>query len=159
MESRLGQHSVTRQQRFSNTVGEFSGPRVVLILPITEGHEEARIGNRFHLREKPFRVDRFAGPATAPASRRNGFFSDVRAFASSSRMMRPLGTPVLRDVSSSHCARSSGRRTVIVLPIYVECNTAQEKAWRIHNGHRCDARATPIFPCMAGVCRRGWPIG
>jgi uncharacterized protein (TIGR03435 family) len=37
--------------------------------------------------------------------------------------MRPLGTPVLRAVWLSHCARSSGNRTVIVLLILLECNT------------------------------------
>ncbi len=96
---------------------------MVLVSAIAESYEKAGIGNRFHLPEKPFLADRFAGPVIAPASRINGWLSDFLAFSSSSRMMRPLGTPVLRAVSSSHWANSLGIRTVIVLLICSECNT------------------------------------
>jgi len=54
---------------------------VVLILAIREGNQETGIGDRLHLREKPFLVDKFAAPLTAPASRRKGCRSDFRAFS------------------------------------------------------------------------------
>src|SRR5580700_785962 len=95
----------------------------MLIPSVPESHEEAGIGDGFHLREKPFLVERLDGPSTTPASRMNGLLSDFLAFSSSSRTIRPLGRPVLRAVLSSHCARSSGIRTVIVLLICPKCNT------------------------------------
>lgn len=59
----------------------------------------------------------------APARRRNGRFSALLALSNCSRTIRPFGRPVLRDVSLSHSATSSGSRTVIVLPIRQHCNT------------------------------------
>jgi len=38
-------------------------------------------------------------------------------------MIRPRGTPAFLEAASSHPAKSSGRRTVIVLPICSDCNT------------------------------------
>ena len=69
---------------------------------IAEGDQKSGVSDRFHFREKPLRVERFSGPDTAPASRRNARRSDFLAFSSSSRMMRPRGKPVFRAVSVSH---------------------------------------------------------
>src|ERR1035437_6430431 len=90
---------------------------MVAIFPVSERDKKTSVRDRLHLREKPLRIERSLGPAIAPAQRRNGRLAEFRAFSSSSRTMRPLGTPVLRAASSSHSARSSGSRTLIALLI------------------------------------------
>jgi hypothetical protein len=55
---------------------------MVLVFAIAESYEKAGIGNRFHLRKKPFLAERFAGPALEPASRIKGWLSDFLAFSS-----------------------------------------------------------------------------
>jgi hypothetical protein len=75
-----------------------------------------------HFGEKPLRVERSAGPAAAPARRRNGRAPAPFAFSSCSRTIRPRGTPVFREVSRNHSASSSCNRTVIVLLICFESN-------------------------------------
>ncbi len=92
---------------------------MVLIFTIAEGDQETCIGDGLHLREKPFRVDKSAGPVTAPASRRKAWLSDFLALSNCSRIIRPFGTPVLRAVSASHSANSAGTRTVSVLLICI----------------------------------------
>ncbi len=42
-------------------------------------------------------------------------------------MIRPRGTPAFLDVASSHAAKSSGKRTVIVLCIRSDCNASCEE--------------------------------
>jgi len=97
---------------------------MMAVLSISERDQESGVGNRLHLREKPFRVERSAGPATKPARRKKGRFSALLACSSCSRMMRPRGTPVSRAVCVSHSARSSGSLTVSVLLICSNCNTS-----------------------------------
>jgi hypothetical protein len=89
---------------------------------VSKGDKETCIGDAFHFREKPLQVERSLGPSIAPARRKNGCFDDFRARSSSSRTIRPRETPALRAVWSSHFARSSGSRTVSVLPICLNCN-------------------------------------
>jgi len=89
---------------------------------VLERHPKTGVGDCIHLREKPLRIERSLGPAMAPAWRRNGRPAAFRAFSSSSRTMRPFGKPASRAVWSSHFARSSGSRTVIVLLICSKCN-------------------------------------
>lgn len=99
-----------------------------------------------HLREKPFLVDRFAGPSTIPASRRKGRFSDFLAFSNSYRTILPAEI-----------------RTVIFLLICLRCNASPAPQWltstgRFDNVLICDAPGMPIFLCTAAVCQPGWPI-
>jgi hypothetical protein len=123
VEGGFGEHRVTSQQRLGHSVGNFEGPSVMLIVSITKGHQKTGVGDCIHFLEKPLRLERSLGPATAPASRRNERVSERLALSSSSRMMRPRGKPVLRAVCSNHSARSPGSRTVIVLLICIKCNT------------------------------------
>ena len=85
---------------------------------------KSRVGNSSHLLANPLREDKSRGPSTEPARCRNGCSSLRRASSSCSRMIRPRGTPALREAASSHPAKSSGRRTVIVLLIRLDRNTA-----------------------------------
>ena len=96
---------------------------MVVIVPVPKRHQKTGVRDRLHLREKPLRVERPAGPATAPAKRRKRRLAEFRAFSSSSRMMRPFDTPVLRAAWFSHSARSPGSLTVTVLLICSKCNT------------------------------------
>src|SRR5690242_9784097 len=95
----------------------------MIITPVSECNQETSVDDGLHFFEKPFRVDRLGGPEILPASRRNGRSSTARAFSNWSRMILPCDTPAFAAVSFSHSARSSGRRTVIVLPICIQCNT------------------------------------
>jgi hypothetical protein len=97
---------------------------MVLIATIRERHKEARVGDRFHFLENPFRDERPGAPDRTPARRMKGWSLEAFAFSNCSRTILPLGTPVVRAVVSSHSARSAGNRTVIVvLPICLNCNT------------------------------------
>jgi hypothetical protein len=66
------------------------------ISPIPECYQEAGVRNGLHFREKPLRVERFAGPFTAPARRKNGLLDDLRALSSSILTMRLRDTPAVR---------------------------------------------------------------
>src|SRR6266568_2429507 len=97
---------------------------MVLVVSIAERNDKACVGDAFHEREKPFREDKSRGPATFPAKRRKGRLSfRALAFSSCSRTMRPAGTPVRREVSSSQSANSRGSRIVSVLRICHNCKT------------------------------------
>jgi len=112
---------------------------MMAVLSVSERHQKSGVGNRLHLREKPFRVERSAGPATKPARRKKGRFSALLACSSCSRMMRPRGTPVSRAVCVSHSARSSGSLMVSVLLICPNCNThaaAQKRPLSIRLGKK-----------------------
>ena len=56
------------------------------ILSVAESHQEARVGDRSHFREKPFRFERSAGPSTAPARRMKERLSALLAFSNSARI-------------------------------------------------------------------------
>src|SRR5882724_901468 len=55
------------------------GPGAMEIPPIPKCQQEAGVRNRLHFREKPFCVERFAGPFTTPARRMNGRLDAFRA--------------------------------------------------------------------------------
>src|SRR5260370_23757634 len=124
MKRGFGQNCFAGQQRFGDSLGDLQGPSVMDISPVPECYQEASVRNGLHFREKPLRVERSAGPFTAPARRKNGFLDDFRALSSSILTMRLRGTPALRAAWSSHSASSSGSRTVSVLLIFRNCNTA-----------------------------------
>src|SRR5579859_3765632 len=115
MKGRFRQDSLASQQRLSNSLGNLERPSVIMVSSIAESHEETGVGNSPHVKEKPFRFDSPEVPSTAPARRMKERLLELLAFSSSSRTMRPCGTPVFRAVARSHSARSSGRRTEIVL--------------------------------------------
>ena len=108
------------------------------IFPVPERDKKTSVRDRPHLREKPLRIERSHGPAIAPAKWRNGRLPEFRAFSSASRITRPLGRPVLRAASSSHLARSSGSRTVIVLLIRQKCNTSTGPSAAVRDLARLD---------------------
>jgi hypothetical protein len=78
---------------------------MVPIFLVAESYQGGRVGDGFLLPEKPFLEDRFAGPSTIPASRRNGWLPDFLAFSNSYRTILPAGI-----------------RTVILLLICLKCN-------------------------------------
>jgi hypothetical protein len=63
---------------------------------IPERYQKASVRDGLHFREKPLRIERFAGPSTAPAKRRNGRLGDFRALSSSIRTMPPRESPDVR---------------------------------------------------------------
>jgi hypothetical protein len=69
----FGENRFSRQERLANLPANAAGPFVVGVVAIRESDQETGAGDRPHLRENPLRPDRSAGPATAPASRMNGF--------------------------------------------------------------------------------------
>src|SRR2546430_6646353 len=93
------------------------------ISSVAERDQKTSIGNRLHLREKPFRVERSGGPSTTPAKPRKGRLADFLALSSSIRTTRPRETPDSRATRFSHSERSSGSRTVSVLLI---CSRSEE---------------------------------
>ena len=115
MKGRLRQHGLAGDQLFGDLPGEIDCPGVVLVVAISECHKKTGVGDALHGFENPLRVERSGGPDTAPASRRNGCFWVRRALSNWSRTMPLRGTPAFLAAWSSHSARSSGNRTVIVL--------------------------------------------
>ncbi len=110
----FGQYGFARQQGAIDLLSDAHGPRVMLIEPVGEGHQEAGVGDARH-RENPLRWDRSRSPRTVPASRMYRRVTSVlRAFSSWSRTICPCGTPACSDASRSHSARSRGRRIVSV---------------------------------------------
>ena len=69
VKSGLCQNRFASQERFGNAACEVQRPRVMSIVPIGEGDEEAGVGDTFHERENPLRLERFLGPRTVPARR------------------------------------------------------------------------------------------
>jgi hypothetical protein len=92
------------------------------IIPVGKSDQKAGVGNSSHLLANPLRLEKSRGPSTDPARCRNGCSALRRASSSCSRMIRPRGTPAFLEAASSHPAKSSGSRTVIVLLICPECN-------------------------------------
>lgn len=115
MESRFGQHRLASKQRFRHLARKLNGPSVVSIGCIAERDQKPCIGNGFHVLEKPLRIERSGAFETWPASRIKGRSPAVRSFSNKSRMILPCDTPISLAVVSSHRARSSDKRTVIVL--------------------------------------------
>ena len=77
---------------------------------------QSRLGEPFALRQMAQPVDR------TRQSHEGAFLPLARKFELM-RMIRPRGTPAFREAASSHSANSSGRRTVIVLLICLNCDT------------------------------------
>src|SRR5712675_1498681 len=97
---------------------------MMLIVTVADRDDKTRVGNSFHFPEYPLRVERSAGPLSAPMCRRNRCLPPLDlALSSCSRTSRPIGTPVRREFSFSHASSSSGRRIVNVLLIWQYCNT------------------------------------
>jgi len=119
-------YGFARQQCAVDAGGNLHSPAVILVLPVCERDEKTRYRRCPYLFEKLLRVERSRGPSIDPARRRNDCFSRRRASSRLSRMIRPRGTPDSRETSSSHPARSSGSRMVIVLLICSECNACFE---------------------------------
>jgi hypothetical protein len=104
---------------------ELRRPLVIPVVGIRERHQESRVGDTLHRREKPLRNDSPRAPRTEPASLMNdGCFPPSRARSSCSRTIRPFGTPDCFDACSSQEASSFVRRMVTVLLICHEGNTA-----------------------------------
>jgi hypothetical protein len=58
MENRFGQYGLARKQWFRHPARQLNGPAVVSIGRITERDQEPCISNRFHVSEKPLRIER-----------------------------------------------------------------------------------------------------
>lgn len=84
------------QQWFGDALRDLQGPTVMEVSSIAECYQEASVRDGLHFREKPLRVERSAGPSTAPARRKNGRLGDFRALSSSIRTMPPRDSPDLR---------------------------------------------------------------
>ena len=112
----FSQNSFACQQGISDSLCHIDGPNMVLVVPPGECHYEPGIGNASHERENPLREETSGGPPViAPAWRRKGCFPPLAlAVSSCSRMRRPTGMPVRREVSFSQSTSSSVRRIVNV---------------------------------------------
>src|SRR3954447_6260326 len=120
----LRKHRLTSERRRRKRARQFYGPSMMLVGTVLECNDKARIGNDFHEREYPLRLERFLGPFTVPAYFiQIGSISLLSVLSNDSRTTRPSGRPVLRDFSLSRFSRSSGKRTVSVLLICHGCNT------------------------------------
>lgn len=115
VERTLGKHRFTSQQGFRDSSRDFQSPTVVAISSIPKSHYKPGVRDGPHFREKPLRVERFAGPSTAPANRRNFCLDELRARSNSNRTIWPRAIPDFRAVRSSHSASSRGSRMVSVL--------------------------------------------
>ena len=88
---------------------------MVQIILVCERNEKTGIGNTFHPRENPFRLERSFGPRTAPANRMNRCCAaPALARSSWSLTIFPCETPERSALSSNHSASSLLIRTVIV---------------------------------------------
>jgi hypothetical protein len=115
MKGGLGQDCLACQQRLGDAARQAERPVMMEVVSVGIGHNETGIGYPPHFRANPFRNERSRGPSIAPARRRNFCLPPFsRAASSCSRMIRPTGTPVRREVSLSHFRRSSVRRIVSV---------------------------------------------
>jgi hypothetical protein len=115
VEGGLGQDGLTRQERLDESFGNADRPLMVLVVPVGESDQEARIGDALQGRENPLREDRSFAPLTAPARAMNRRLPEpARALSSCSRMMRLRESPVRAETSSSHSASCLVRRTVVV---------------------------------------------
>jgi hypothetical protein len=72
MERRFGEHRLAGQQRSVEALCQSDGPNVVPVMTVGKRHQEPGVRDASHRSEKPFRVERFLGPRTAPASRMYG---------------------------------------------------------------------------------------
>jgi hypothetical protein len=118
VECSLSENSLASQKRFGDSNRNLSRPLVVFIVGVRKCHQESGVSDTLHEREKPLRAERSLAPCTVPASLINeGAFPPFRALSSCSRTMRPLGIPDCFDAWSSHDAKSSVSRIVIVLLI------------------------------------------
>jgi hypothetical protein len=90
---RLRKDRFAGQQRFGDPLRNLQGPSVVQVPSIPECYQKASVRDGLHFREKPLRIERFAGPSTAPAKRKNGRLDDFRALSSSVRTMLPRDSP------------------------------------------------------------------
>src|SRR5437868_13142084 len=99
MEGGLGEDRLAGEQRSFNLLCHRSRPAVVRVVAIGEGEQKAGVSDAFHLREKPLRRERSAGPSTAPARLMKAWSLSLDSdFARSncSRTIRPAGMPVRR---------------------------------------------------------------
>ena len=80
---------------FGDSLRDLQGPGMMEVCPISERYQETSVRNSLHFREKPLRVERPAGPTTAPANRENGLLDDFRALSSSIRTIRLRDTPAV----------------------------------------------------------------
>jgi hypothetical protein len=103
MEGSFGKYRFTRERRLGQASGKLNGPGVKAVAAVAERDYEPGVCDALHPRENPFRVERSGGPLIFPAWRKKPCLPlwDF-AVSSSCRMMRPTGTPVLRETSASH---------------------------------------------------------
>ena len=113
----------------------------MVVATVCERHEESGISYRSHLGEKPFRFERSFGPETTPANLRNGCRSSRRACSRLSRIICPRGKPDRLAAAASQSLKSSGKRTVIALRIYSDCNTS--RFFVRTGGEGCKPATTP----------------
>jgi len=118
VECSLGENSLASQKWLGDSNCNLSCPFVVFIIGVSKCYQESGVSDAIHEREKPLRAERSRAPCTVPASLTNeGAFPPLRALSSCSRTMRPFGIPDCFDAWSSHDAKSSVSRIVIVLLI------------------------------------------
>ncbi len=147
VKSCFGQHGITGQQGAVNSGRNLQRPSMMPIIPIGKSYQKAGVGNSSRLLANALRADKSRGTSTDSARWRNGCSALRRASSSCSRMIRRRGTPAFREADSSYAAKSSGRRTVIVLLICPECKTA------------CSPLPSAYLSLAAGslLCSR-WPL-
>src|SRR5712671_619565 len=121
----LCEHRLARQSGPCDLPCYLDSPIVILVVFPCQGHQQARIGDGFHPREKPLREETSGGPPLiTPAYFLQGCSVSLESAVSrDSRTTRPTGRPVRRDFSRSRSSNSSGKRTVSVLLIRSNCNS------------------------------------
>ena len=77
----FSQYSIAGKQGFAHLLSKLYSPCMMMIVAIPKGYQKTRIRYGFHFLEKPLRTDRPAEAEIAPARRRNGRSSIVRAFS------------------------------------------------------------------------------
>ena len=97
---------------------------MISIPSIQKGNDEPGICYSVHEREKPLRCERFVGPSMLPARDRKGLDASAwRTRSKASLTKLPCERPVTRAFSSTHWAKSSGKRTLSVVLIWLTCKT------------------------------------
>lgn len=71
MKRGFGKYRLARQKRHIYPSDNGHRPGVVGISPVRKRNQKARVGDSFHVREKPLRADRPFGPLMIPARRMN----------------------------------------------------------------------------------------
>src|SRR5437588_6387847 len=94
VERGLGQNGLTGEQRLRYSACQTDRPIVVSVIAVGKRHEESGVSDAVHVRENPFRRERFLGPRMLPARRMNDWAALLAlAFSNWSRTILPCGRP------------------------------------------------------------------